>query len=136
MVLMIDITIVIIYQHEKVLLGARGNVKDYSGYWSCPSGHIEHGESAEEAAKREIQEEVGIIISQLSPCHIIEEKKKFRFHFFLCDTWKGEPSNLESQYCNELRWFALDRLPDKLVPCCKQALNDFGLLSSAELSTK
>lgn len=79
---MIDITIVIIYQQNKVLLGARENVKDYNGFWSCPSGHIELGENAEQAAKREVLEETGIIINKLSPCHIIEDKQGFRFILF------------------------------------------------------
>ena len=43
-------------------------LKDQKGHWTFPKGMIEKGESPEEAAKREIGEEVGL--------HAIEIKEK------------------------------------------------------------
>ena len=35
-------------------------------YWGLPKGHIEHGESAEQAALREISEECGVPLDSLT----------------------------------------------------------------------
>ncbi|ANN66066.1 NUDIX domain-containing protein [Bordetella bronchialis] len=45
-----------------VLLHARA---DFAGMWGLPGGHIEIGESAEQAARREILEETGLAAGQL-----------------------------------------------------------------------
>ena len=44
---------------EKVLLGRR-TIEPRRGYWHLPGGYVELGESAEEAAAREAQEELGV----------------------------------------------------------------------------
>ena len=36
--------------------------------------------------------------------------------FFECRTWRGEPRLLEPDKAADLRWFALDALPDPVVP--------------------
>lgn len=43
----------------KVLLLKRGNGGDYPGFWAFPGGHVELGESPEQAAVRECVEETG-----------------------------------------------------------------------------
>ena len=56
-------------EHGAVILTRRASgLKDHAGQWSFPGGRIEPGESPEEAALRELEEEVGI---QLSSDHII-----------------------------------------------------------------
>lgn len=47
-----------------VLLKRADNVRFEPGKWSSPGGHIENGESAEDAAIRELQEETGIRASK------------------------------------------------------------------------
>ncbi len=42
-----------------ILLMRRGNGGDYPGYWSVPGGHQEEGETLEECARREFEEETG-----------------------------------------------------------------------------
>src|SRR6516225_5646567 len=41
----------------KILLLQRGNGGDFPGHWAFPGGHIERGETAEQAARREVYEE-------------------------------------------------------------------------------
>jgi 8-oxo-dGTP pyrophosphatase MutT (NUDIX family) len=49
------------YNHGAVVLTRRATgLKDHAGQWSFPGGRIEPGESPEEAALRELEEEVGI----------------------------------------------------------------------------
>ena len=42
-------------------------LKYKSGHWSFPKGHIENGETREETAKREIQEETGLADIKIIP---------------------------------------------------------------------
>ncbi len=54
----------IILRNNKVLLTKR-KVKIEKGKWCLPGGHIEIGESAEEAIKREIKEETGLDVKKV-----------------------------------------------------------------------
>lgn len=47
-------------QAERILLSKRIPPSSYPGYWELPGGKIESGESALEALKREMFEEIGI----------------------------------------------------------------------------
>lgn len=56
------VDIVIINSKHEILLQKRSVTKDlYKGYWAISaSGHVTYGDSYEEAAKREMEEEIGI----------------------------------------------------------------------------
>ena len=47
-----------------VLTRRNSNLKDHSGQWAIPGGGIEQGESAQEAALRELHEEVGLDLNR------------------------------------------------------------------------
>ncbi len=51
--------------HGAVILTRRAsNLKNHSGQWSFPGGRLEPGETPEEAALRELEEEVGLRLNQ------------------------------------------------------------------------
>lgn len=48
---------VVLVEDDRILLGQRS-----SGHWCIPCGHAEWGESVDEAARREFQEETGLVV--------------------------------------------------------------------------
>jgi 8-oxo-dGTP diphosphatase len=58
-----QVTAAIIRKGEKILIARRAPNKDLSGYWEFPGGKIETGETPQECLKRELEEELGIIIT-------------------------------------------------------------------------
>ena len=110
----------------RVLLQLRQNTGYMDGHWAAAAaGHVEEGESVLEAACREVREELGIGIAPdallpLTAMHRthgnhepIDERVDF---FFTARSWSGEPRIVEPEKCAELAWFALDALPEPLVP--------------------
>ena len=65
----------IIIENEKILL-----VKQTSGNWGFPKGHLEKGESETEAAIRETKEETNLDVT------ILDENKRYSIEY---DTNKG-----------------------------------------------
>ena len=43
-----------------------------SGAWAFPKGHVEPGETLEQTAVREVQEETGVRASVVAPLHVTE----------------------------------------------------------------
>lgn len=83
-----------------VLLGRRPEGKPWAGWWEFPGGKIEENESAENALKRELQEELGIVATQLYPWltrTFDYPEKTVKLHFFRVLNWQGEPHGAEGQ---------------------------------------
>lgn len=107
----------------EVLLQLRGDVPFMAGHWAAAAaGHVEQGETAYDAARREALEEIGVSDVGLSFVtsmqrtrggEPIDERIDF---FFTARRWSGEPRILEAQKAHDLRWWPLDALPDPVVP--------------------
>ncbi len=73
-----DVALVMCYDTEgQLLLGRRKDTKK----WTLPAGHIEDGESPEQAARRELFEEAGLQAASLSPLKTVETPHG-TLHFF------------------------------------------------------
>ena len=112
---------VILNKNKQVLLMKRGKAcKSKIGWWSIPGGGVEFFEKIEDAIKREVKEELGVeieIIKQLSLTEYLnkEEHQHWVSPQYLCRIIKGVIENREPDKCEEIRWFDIDKLPDKLV---------------------
>jgi 8-oxo-dGTP pyrophosphatase MutT (NUDIX family) len=116
---------VVLRRREQVLMLLRSGTGFMDGYWAVPAGHVEDGESALEAALREVREEVGVTVTPgdlLPLCAMhrtqrngnpIDERVDF---FFTASVWTGEPRLLETDKAAGLDWFDLAALPDPVVP--------------------
>ena len=105
----------------EILLLKRGkDVRNESGWWSKPGGGVKFGETAIEAMKREIKEEVGIEIEITGYLphtdHIIEEGNQHWAAFnFIAHIVSGKLQNMEPEKCDAIEWFAFNNLPKKIT---------------------
>ena len=126
-----------------VLLQLRQNTGYMDGHWSAgAAGHVEPGETAVQAAIREVREELGVSVEPASlRCaavmqrtdgtdHPIEQRVEW---YFTCDAWHGEPEVQEPLKCGGLDWFALDDLPKAVPPHELRALDAVRRGTSAAL---
>ncbi len=84
--------------------------------WSLPKGHIEHGETAEQAAMREVAEETGILTRVQAPLGTIdywflaEDRRVHKtVHHFLLRAVGGELSDADIEV-TEVAWVPLEEL--------------------------
>lgn len=114
---------------SKVLLLRRFNTGYEDGKYSVIAGHLEGDEEVKAAAIREAREEAGIEISpqDLQVVGAMHRKSDDeRIDFFLTATsWSGEITNKEPDRCDQLAWFALDKLPDNVIPYVRRALDNY-----------
>ena len=89
--------------------------------WSLPKGHIEAGETAEQAAVREVEEETGIIGRVVAPLGTIdfwfvaEDRRVHKtVHHFLLRALGGELSDDDVEVA-EVAWVPLDELESRLA---------------------
>ncbi len=46
--------------------------------------------------------------------------------FFGADEWSGHIKNAESEKCEDLGWFPLNKFPKNIIPHVKQAVDNIG----------
>ena len=108
---------------DEVLLQLRQNTGYMDGHWAAAAaGHVERGETAYDAARREATEEIGVDLGDLAfvtsmqrtrHADPIDERIDF---FFTCRSWSGEPRIVEPTKAAAMDWFPLEDLPDPVVP--------------------
>ena len=94
MSVVVGVGVIIINQQGEVLLGKRSS--QHAPYWSIPGGHMEAGESFEQAAQREIFEETGLNINEMKVIGLCNNPatgvKKVNIQFrFVC--WHNTPAD-------------------------------------------
>lgn len=89
--------------------------------WSLPKGHIEDGETAEQAAVREVEEETGIIAAVQAPLgsidywFVAEDRRVHKtVQHFLLSALGGELSDADVEV-TEVAWVPLTELGSRLA---------------------
>lgn len=105
----VGLGVIIVRNDGKILIGKRKG--SHAPYYSIPGGKLELGESFEAGAIREIQEEHGILISNLKVIAVTNNLETFKesgIHFIsvvlVADTFEGIPVILEPGKCEEILW--------------------------------
>jgi 8-oxo-dGTP diphosphatase len=115
---------VMLLRNDKILLGKRNqdpakasSALNGAGTWTMPGGKLEFGETFEEGAKREINEETGIKLKKVNVICVnqdIIESAHFITIGLLSEDFNGEARVMEPEEITEWRWFNLNNLPSPL----------------------
>lgn len=130
---------VLLLDGDRVLLIQRGQPPQV-GRWTVPGGGVELGETLEEAALRELQEETGLRcrlgpVVEVLDRTVRDEAGLVEFHYVILDFLGSDPVGTlcAASDCTAARWVAIDELKeydttDGLEPVIRraQAMRDGG----------
>jgi len=128
---------VMILRDGKVLLGQRHEDPEKAdselhgeGTWTMPGGKLDFGESFEEAAIREVEEETGLKISPkdlklISLTNDIVTDAHFVTIGFLCEKVTGKPEVMEPDEITKWDWFVLDKLPKPIYSPSEKVIENY-----------
>jgi 8-oxo-dGTP diphosphatase len=119
-----QIACAILLRDGRILLGRRTPQRRfYPDCWDVLGGHLEAGETPEQALIREVQEEAGVtplrhrLVATLPDPDPVRNGEA-RYHIFVITGWTGgEPRMLGDEH-SEIRWVPIDeavRLPDLAI---------------------
>ncbi len=120
----------ILRKNDKILLARRYGTGYADGCYNFPCGHLDPDEEVKTGLIREAKEELGIIIKEADltfiGCTHWRSNKQSVNLFFECQQWQGEPENGEPDKCDDVSWFALCGLPEKMVSQTAVVLGSYG----------
>ena len=104
----------------EILLQRRYNTGFMDGmYDMASSGHVEKGETLSQAVVRESREEIGIELDEHDLELLVLLHPYYDDYlnvFFKTKKYSGMPQIMESNKCDDLRWFNINDLPDNTIP--------------------
>lgn len=113
------LTLCLVVEEGRVLLGMKKRGFG-AGRWNGFGGKVEANETIEEGAKREMQEECGLLIEQMEKVGIhefefaVKRGEILEVHVFRIDAFSGEPRETEEM---RPQWFTTDAIPyDEMWP--------------------
>jgi len=113
-----EVAVGILARDGTVLACQRRRGAVYPLKWEFPGGKLEPGETAAAALKRELKEELDVVVERAEPFHVQEweypaskgissSDGHFRVHYFLVTRFAGEPVNLAFE---SILWVTPDAL--------------------------
>lgn len=105
-----------------VLLMKRSDKTEmWPNFWAFPGGKVDANELFREAALREAQEEIGIIGSSDNiNAETIVMMRSIQWtkvvYFGRIDHYTNAPAIIEPDLATDLAWFAIDDLPEPMIP--------------------
>ncbi|HET7901923.1 MAG TPA: NUDIX domain-containing protein [Candidatus Nanopelagicales bacterium] len=109
----VPLALALLVRDGRVLLAHRlPSRAHYPDCWDLVGGHVEHGESPEDAVVRECLEEIGVRIRAAASIEMDVEDDGLEVHAFVVTSWDGEPANIAPEEHDDLRWFRPDELAD------------------------
>lgn len=108
---------------DKQLIMTRRDGSHGAGTWSVPGGHLEFNETWEECAKREVMEEIGVEIANVTFLAatndvFLDEGKHYITIWVTADWAANEPESKEPDKIAAVAWHTLNDLPSPLFEPC------------------
>lgn len=105
------------------------------GKWGLPGGLMELEESTEDAARREVLEETGLILDELELINILSGKKYFitaqngdEFYSVTVAYHSKNPKGelvIDQEESLDFQYFEIDELPDEIVGSHKEIIDSY-----------
>ena len=118
----------IMNKEGKVLLQQRSfNKKKNPGKWAKTGGHVDAGETCEEAIKREVYEEIGLKVNdnEINNIEIFKSKNNkenyYSYGYIFITDLKEKDFKLQKEEVNAVKYFSIEELEEAK----KQNNNDF-----------
>ncbi|WP_346887436.1 NUDIX hydrolase [Clostridium sp. UBA1056] len=122
--------VIIVDEKNRVLLQLRTD----NNKWCIPGGAIILGETTKEAAKREVFEETNLVVEELSLFNVYSGEEQHWIYpdgnevYFISIVYITNKFNgtmkVDGIEGTELKFFAIDNLPQDITPSNKPILND------------
>jgi len=121
---------VILLKDGKVLVGKR--INSHAAKYSIPGGHLEMGETFEDAAIREVLEETGMSIKNpkvIAITNNLETFKSEHVHYvsviMVTSDYTGEPQTMEPEKCENWQWCDPHNLPQPHFDASEKGIECF-----------
>ena len=118
----------LVMRDGKVLIGKRIGGHG-SGTCMIPGGHLEFGESFEDAAIREATEETGLTDFEIKGIVSLGNDIAFQKHYIsigvLLESLSGEPFNNEPEKAIEWQWLDPKKLPEPMFPHAEKVIKNY-----------
>ncbi len=117
-------------ERDRIFITRRSEHVHQGGLWEFPGGKVEQQETIEAAMSRELQEEVGITVTQQRVFQHFDydyPDKALVFDFILVEQFQGQPFGKEGQ---QGQWVAIEQLaqfdfPKANQPIVEQVMTEF-----------
>lgn len=108
-------------EHNEILLLRRKNTWFGENQFAVPGGLVDHTETPEIAAARELREETNLTVEPkdlylFHTEHSAHQDRQFYSHYFHTTHFSGTLRNREPHRHTELDWHPLEQLPDDTMP--------------------
>lgn len=112
-----EISVFVLNNQGQVLLQKRSaNKKYFPNIWALCTGHVEKNESPEEAALREISEELGVTVSleQLYSFDFGKFDSQNTCFFYIICNYSIEDFSIQKEELSEVQWFSVSYVIDMI----------------------
>jgi 8-oxo-dGTP diphosphatase len=111
---------VIVNEAKEILIALRSEQSHQGGLWEFPGGKLEIGESVKEALKRELNEELGLIVSSCRPLLTIHHEysdKLVVLNVCWVEEFTGMANGREGQ---PIKWVSAEELSEYRFPAANR----------------